>query len=164
MRRSMRRLRVFFFVLGEIVAGFGAQQNDRFLRECSCAFCGWCKAATWSFCRNLVNVGDQLVGHLGGRQNVIDQAGRNGAARHAVEFGGFGRLGHRHAAFGLDGAHAQGAVAAGAGEHDADGAVALVGGEERKKKSMGRRMTAGGGGLEQLQFTAQQSHVAVRGE
>ena len=47
----------------------------------------------------------------------------DGAARHAVVLRGLGRLRDGHAALALDGAYAERAVAAGAGKHDADGAL-----------------------------------------
>ena len=50
----------------------------------------------------MARVGQQLRGHLGRRQHVVDQAGGDGAARHAVVLGRFGRLRDHHAAFALD--------------------------------------------------------------
>jgi hypothetical protein len=89
------------------------------------------------------HIGDELGGHLGRRQLVVHQAGGDGAARHAVVFGGGGVLGHDHAALALDGPHAQGAVAAGAGEHDADGPLALVLGQGAEEEVDGQALAAG---------------------
>jgi hypothetical protein len=64
--------------------------------------------------------------HLGGRQHVVHQPRGDGAARHAVVLGGFGVLRHHHAPFALDRPHSLRAIAAGAGEHDADRPLVLI--------------------------------------
>ena len=67
-----------------------------------------------------------LGGHFFRRQNKVRQARGNGAAGHAVEFGGFFILNHDHAAVFLDGPDAPHAVAAGTGQDDANSPGALV--------------------------------------
>ena len=81
--------------------------------------------------------------------------------RHAVVFGGFGVLRHRHAAFALDRPHALGAVAAGAREHDADGPLALVLGQGAEEKVDRQAMAARRGGFQQLQRAVEKGHVPV---
>ena len=69
---------------------------------------------------------DELGGHFRRGQFEIHQFGGDGVARHAVIFGGCGGLDHDHAALALDCPHPKGAVAAGAGKHDADRPLVLV--------------------------------------
>ena len=107
-------------------------------------------------------VGHELLGHLRRRQLVVHHTGGNGAAWHAVVFGGFGRLRHHHAAFALDGAHTQRAVTAGAREHDADGALPLVLCQRGKEKVDGQALATRRHRVKQLQRATQKSHVAVR--
>ena len=100
-------------------------------------------------------------GHLGRRQHVVDQAGGDHAARHAVVLGRLRRLRHDHAAFALDRARAERAVAARAREHDANRALVLIlrqGAEEEidwQPQSPWRRR------LEQVERAVQHRHVAV---
>jgi hypothetical protein len=77
----------------------------------------------------VLGVAHQLLGHEVGRGDVVDQAGGDGAPRHPVEAGARRLLHQGQPADLLDGADAAHAVRPGAGEHDADGAVALVFGE-----------------------------------
>ena len=107
------------------------------------------------------DVGDQLGRHLGRRQHVVHQTGGDGAARHAVVLGGFRVLRHRHAALALDRAQPQGAVAAGAREHDADGPFVLVLGQRAEEEVDRQALAAWRGGLEELQLPVQEGHVAV---
>ena len=125
MRRSMRRLMVLALVVGKVVAGLGAQQDEDLLQRALGLGCRG-GAGQGGLAEGMGRVGDELGGHLGRRQYKIHQAGGDGAARHAVVLGGCRVLGHDHAALALDRPHAQRAVAAGAGEHDADGPFALV--------------------------------------
>ena len=72
------------------------------------------------------HIGDDLGGHFSRRQFEVHHAGGDDAARHAIVLGGFGFLGQHQAALTLDFARPQRAVAAGAGEHDANGPLVLV--------------------------------------
>jgi hypothetical protein len=81
-------------------------------------------------------VGDELFRHALDRHRQVDETGSDGALGHAgmARTGMVGRLRERQAAMLLDGLDAERAVAAGAGEHDADGIFGLVlgkGGKER---------------------------------
>src|SRR6185295_13302985 len=71
-------------------------------------------------------VSDELRRHLVDRQHVIDGAGEDGAARHAVVGRRLGSLHDRQAAPLLDRLEAQRAVRTAAREDDADGLVLLV--------------------------------------
>ncbi len=99
-----------------------------------------------SFAERLGHEGNELGGHLGRRQHEVHQTGGYGAARHAVVLGGFGVLSHDHAALALDRPHAQRAVAAGAGEHDADGPLVLVLGQGAEEKVDGQSQAPGRSG------------------
>ena len=83
------------------------------------------------------------AGISAGGSSIVHQAGGDGAARHAVILGGVGVLGHDHAALALDGPHAQGAVAAGARKHDADGPLALVLGQGAEEEVDRQTLAAG---------------------
>jgi hypothetical protein len=75
----------------------------------------------------------QRLGHLVRRQHKVNDAGADGAARHALEAGGLGLL-HKHdAAFGLDEAQAERAVGARAREDDRDRTLALILGERAEE-------------------------------
>ena len=108
------------------------------------------------------HIGDELGGHLGRRQLIVHQAGSQGAARHAVVFGGGGVLDHDHAALALDGPHAQGAVGAGARKHDANGPLALILGQRAEEEVNRQAPPAGRHRFQQLQRAVQKSHVAIR--
>ena len=84
----------------------------------------------------------QPGGHLRHRQHVIDGAGEDGAARHAVEARRGGGLDQGQAAVLLDRLEAQGAVGAGAGEDDAHGLVLLVLGQRAEEAVDGRAPAA----------------------
>ena len=149
-----------WLVLREVVAGLGAQQDENFLqraldpgRRDGGGLTGQAEGVR--------GVGDQLGRHFGRRQCVVHQAGGDGAARHAFELGGFRVLRHHHAALALDRAHALRAVAAGAGQHDADGTLALVLCERAKEKVDRQALAARGGRFQQLQRAVQERHVAV---
>ena len=107
------------------------------------------------------DVGEEFGGHLVGRQHKIHHAGGDGAAGHAVVLGGFGCLRHHHAALALHRPDAQGAVAARAGEHNADGALVLVLGQGAEEKIDGQPDAAGQGGFQQLQRAVHKRHIAI---
>ena len=61
------------------------------------------------------------------------EAGRDGASRHAVVFGGGGFLHHANAPGAKDGAQAERAVIGGAGEDDTNGIFRLVLGQRAQE-------------------------------
>ena len=69
---------------------------------------------------------DEARGDFLDRQDEIDAAGCRGATRHTVERRGFGRLREGQAAGFLDGFEPERAIAAAAGQNDADAVFALV--------------------------------------
>ena len=149
------------FVLGKVVAGLGAQQDEDLLQRVL-ELGGRKGGGLGQLAKGVRGVGDELRGHLGRRQFVVHQAGADGAARHAVELGRGRVLRHDHAALTLDGAHALGAVAAGAREDDADGPLALLPGEGAEEKIDGQTQAARLGGLEQLQRAVEERQVMPR--
>ena len=106
-------------------------------------------------------VGDQSGRHFRRRHGVIDKAGGDGAARHAVELGRLRVLGDDQTVLALDGAHTERAVSAGAGKDDADGAFALVLREGAEEEIDGQTLSARGRGLEELQCSIEQRHVVA---
>ncbi len=74
----------------------------------------------------VADVIEELGGHLLDRQDVVDQPGRDGAARHAVVARGAGGLRDRETAALLDRHQAQRPVRARPREHDADPPLAPV--------------------------------------
>ncbi len=94
------------------------------------------------FAEGMGDVGDELGGHLRHRQDIIHQARGDGALRHAVVLRGFGVLHHDHAPLALDRPDALRAVAAGAGEHNADGPLVLVLGQGAEEKVNGQPLAA----------------------
>ncbi len=68
---------------------------------------------------------------------------------------------HDHAAFALDGPHPEGAVAAGAGKDNADGAFALVLGERAEEEVDRQALAARGNRFQQLQRAVEKRHVAI---
>ncbi len=139
-------------VLGKVVAGLGTHQDKYFLQ---CVFGFGCRngCGPRGVTKSMGYIGHELGRHLGRRKLVIHQAGGNGAARHAVVLCGTGVLGHNHATLALDGPHAQSAVAAGAGEHNADGPFMLVLGQGTKEEVNRQTLTTWGGWLHQLERT-----------
>ena len=107
-------------------------------------------------------VSDEPRRHLRRRQHVIHQAGGDGAARHAVELGGLRALRHDHAALALDRPHAERAVTAGTGKHDADGPLALVLRQRAEEEIDGQPLAARLGRWQQLQRAIEKRHVVVR--
>ncbi len=112
-------------VLGKIVAGLGAQQ-DEYLFHGAVVFRGRAGSSLGVPAEGVAGVSHELFRHLSRQQFVVHQAGGDGAARHAVVLGRIRSLGHDHAALGLDIPQSLGSVTAGAGEHDADGPFVLV--------------------------------------
>ena len=84
---------------------------------------------------------DQLLRHLGHRQHKIDNAGADRRLRHALVFGVIRRLHQRQATLFLEPGQSDGAVGAGAREHDADRAF-TVGVGQRAEKQVDRDMLA----------------------
>ncbi len=120
-------------VFTKIMAGLRAQQAEDLLHR-TLGFGRRGGGGSAGLAESVLDVGDEPGRHLGRRQLVVHQAGGDGAAWHPVEFARFGVLRHGHAALTFDGPHAQGAVAAGAGKHDADGLLALVLGQGAKEE------------------------------
>ena len=149
------------FVLGKVVAGLGAQQDEDLLQRVL-DLGGRDSAVLRVPAKGVRGVADELRGHLGRQQFVVHQAGADGAARHAVELGRGRVLRHDHAALTLDRAHPLGAVAAGAREDDADGPLALLLGERAEEKIDGQTQAARLGGLEQLQRAVEERQVMPR--
>src|SRR5260221_14409558 len=79
--------------------------------------------------RQLLGMFDELRRHLLDRQHKIHQPGGDGAVRHAVETRGDAGLSDGEPAMLLDCLDAERAVAAAAGENDADRILLLVLGE-----------------------------------
>ncbi len=149
-----------WFVLGKIVAGLGAKQDAYFPeRIFDPGYRDGCGPV--QFAKSMSHIGHKLDRHLGRWKLVVDHAGGNGASRHAVIFGGFGVLNHDHAALTLDGPHPQGAVTAGAGQHDDDGQLMLVLGQGSEKKINRHTVAPGRAGFEQLKGSIQKGHIPV---
>ncbi len=98
------------------------------------------------------------------REDVIDLPGADGGTGHAVVPGGIGLLGEGDAAGGLDLGNAEGTIAAGAGEDDAD-AVAGTLETDGTEEVIDRHVPGGGrpaGGKAKLAVF--QVEVAIRGD
>ena len=147
-------------VLRKIMAGLGPQQHEDLLHRVLGLWRRRCQQPR-QLAIGMDGVGDQLGRHLGGRQHIVDHAGGDRAARHAVELGRFGFLRHHHAGLALDRARAQRAVAAGAREHDADRALTLVLGQRAEEEIDRQALTPRRRGLQQLQAPVDECHVAV---
>ncbi len=147
-------------VLGKVMTGLGAQQQEDLLQRVL-GLGGWGRDRMGRLSERVGGVSDELGGHLGGRQHVIHQAGGDGAAGHAVILGGFGVLSHHHAALALDRPHPQGAVAARAREHDADGPLMLVQGQGAEEEVDRQTAEARCGRFQQLQRAVQKGHVPI---
>ena len=147
-------------VLGKIVPGLRAQQDEDLLQRVLVARC-LLGDQRGMLAEGVRDVGDQLRGHRRRRQFPIDQAGGDGAARHAVELGGFRALDHDHAGLALDRPHAERAVAAGSRKDDADRQLMLVL-RQRTEEEVDRQPAAARlGRFEQLQRTVQKRHVVI---
>ena len=160
MRRSMRRMMVLGLYWEKSWPVWARSRMKIFFSAFSALGAGG-EAGGGVLPKAWADVGDELGRHLGRRQHVVHQAGGDGAARHAVVLGGFGVLRHDHAALALDRPHAQGAVAAGAGEHDADGPLVLVLGQGAEEEVDRQALAARRGRFQQLQRAVQKGHVAV---
>lgn len=130
-------------VLGEVVAGLGAQQHQDLPQGVLGRGLG-VGGLPGERAEGLGDIGDELGGHLGGLQLIVHQAGGQGAARHAVVLGRGGVLDHDHAALALDRPHAVVAVTAGAGEDDADGVFPLILRQGAKEKVDRQALATGG--------------------
>ena len=150
-----------WLVFREVVAGPRPQQDEDLLHR-GLQFGRHQGPGPWKLAESVRGIGNEPGGHLGRRQLVVHHAGGDRAARHAVEFGGGGGLGHDHASLALDGAHAGRAIAAGAGEDDADRPLVQVLGERVEEKIDRKALAAGFGGLQQLQRPAKKRHVPPR--
>ena len=64
--------------------------------------------------KGMGDVSNELAGHINRGQLKVHHLRGHRTARHAVKFARVGALRHDHAAFTLDGPHAQRAIAAGA--------------------------------------------------
>ena len=148
-------------VLGEVVASLGAQQQKDFFQRIF-GFLDRRRGRKGCFSERVRDVSDKLCWHFGRRQHIIHQSGGNGATRHAVVFGGFGILRHRHAAFGLDRSHALSPVATSAREYDADGPLVLVEGQGAEEKVNWKALAARFGRFQQLERAVYKGHVPVR--
>ena len=89
------------------------------------------------------------------RQDQVDNAGADGAARHPRKGGRLWILRDRDAAFGLDEPQPERSVAAGAGQHDGHRTLALILGERsEKKESTGCLCPRGARGLSEWRTPA----------
>ena len=86
----------------------------------------------------LADVIDQHLGHLFGREHIIDQAGVDRVSGHLVECGRAGFLDHHHPAGQLDFLDARGAVTSRAREHDADRPLFPIVGQRAEENIEGR--------------------------
>ena len=94
-------------------------------------------------------------------QDVRGVAGGNRALRHAVVSGGGRLLHHADAACALDRAQAQGSVAGGTGEDDADGALGLILGQRAQEAVDGKALAARQGRLGEVQHALVNAQLAV---
>src|SRR6202049_4432958 len=137
------------FVLGKVMTGLGAEQDKDLFQPVSRLrhLRGYRKEGSP---KRMRDVGEELSGHLVWRQHKIHHAGSDGAAGHAIVLGGFGCLGHHHAALALHRPDAERPVATSAGEHNTDGALVVVLGQGAEEKIDGEPDAAGQGRLQQL--------------
>ena len=115
------------FVEREVVAGLGAELEENFAQRI--LRFGRRRETERAAAGEVRGIGDELGRHFGRGHDVVDQAGGDGTAGHAVEFRRLRILREDEAVLALDGAHAEGTVRSGAGKNDADGTLALVLGE-----------------------------------
>ena len=147
-------------VLRKIVPGLGPQQDEDIF-QCAAVGGGQRTGRVWQSAQGMGDISHELRRHFGGWQFKVHQAGGQRALWHAIEFSGGRALHHHHAALRLDFAHPLGSVAAGAREHDTDGALLLVRGQRGKQKVDRQAVPARCGGLQQLQRAIEKSHVTV---
>ena len=148
-------------VLGEIMAGLGAQQDENFAQLVH-GLAGQRGGGPLGLAESMGGVGNELGGHFRRRQLEIHQPGGDRAARHAVELGGLRALRHDHAALALDRPHAERAVTAVTGKHDADGPLVLVLRQRAEEEVDGQPLAARLGRWQQLQRAIEKRHVVVR--
>nr|WP_255604410.1 hypothetical protein [Oscillochloris sp. ZM17-4] len=148
-------------VLREVVAGLGAQRDTDLLdRIDGLGGGGGCRVRRPQ-AEDVARIGDELRRHGRRLQHIVDHTGGDGAAGHAVVLGALGGLRHGHAALALDGAQAEGAIAAGAREHDADRALVLVLGQRAEQVVDRQAQAARRHRLKQMQGAVEEGHVAV---
>ena len=110
----------------------------------------------------MFDIADNFLGHPLHRQDEVHQAGIDGAPGHERVFGLFLGLGHGHAAPALDRLQPQRAVAAGAGEHDADGLLFQVLGQGAEKVIDGQAHVPDLDRLHQMKHSLIECHFSVR--
>jgi hypothetical protein len=148
------------FVERKVMAGVGAQQDDRlFQRTLRLVFQRLSGAVNQ---RSALQIGEDPPGQIVHGGHNIRQPRVNHAARHAVEFGCRGILHQHHARILFDGPQPQRAVGAHARENNANAVFLLVlrqGAEEEinRQAQSARRCR-----FEQVQDSVQDGHVFVR--
>ncbi len=147
------------FVQRKVVARLPAQQDHHFFKGAlGCVFVG---ASGFGDERHMLEIGADLARQCLHRGDHIGQSGVNGAARHAVEFGG-GRFLHKdHARFFLDGAQAQRAVRAHARKDHADAVFLLVIGQRAEEEINRQAQTARRKRIKQMEHAVQDGHILV---
>ena len=110
------------------MAGLRPQQDEDFVQRVPALLWQQGRGAG-KHAKRMGSVGNELGGHLGRRQLVVDQPRGHRAARHPVELAGGGVLGHDHATLPLDRPQALCSVAARAGKDDANRPLVAVQGE-----------------------------------
>ena len=155
----MRRSIVLYLVAGEVVAGLGPQQDEHLLHRGGRFPLG--PFAVGGGPRDVVDVLEQFGGQFFGRGHVIDQAGVDGAAGHSVILGRGRVLHHGHPQVLLDGLQTQGAVAAHAGQQNADGLFLLVGRQVPEEEVDGHPQAPGRGRFQYLELSVQDGQVGV---
>ncbi len=148
------------FVLGKIMARLGAQQNEHLLQVVN-GTGRWGGDGFRPLAKGVLPVGDQLLRHLVRRKDIVHLAGGDGAAGHSVVGRRFRALDHGHSAFALDRFETQGAVGAGAREHDADRPLMLVLGQGAKEKINRQTQAPRRPRFQQVQFAVQEGHIPV---
>ena len=147
-------------VVRKIVPGQSTQQDEDLFEGALGLGRRHAVGLVW-FAESMNRIAHLFSRHALGRQLKVHQAGGNRALGHAVVFARVGRLHHCHAALALDGTQSHGAVAAGAREHDANGAFVLVLCQRAKEKVNRQALAARRRGLQQLQRAIQERHVAI---
>ncbi len=139
-------------VAGEIVAGLGLDGAQHLLHIDPLALLGPLALHFPPGDQRMAEVGGELLPHFLHRQDEIDHAGVDGAARHAVVLRLLLVLHQHQAAGGVDRPHPLGAVAPRPGENDGDGVLPQVAGQaaeelvDRQPGVAGRRRLPAGTG------------------
>ena len=140
MRRSMRRRRVFCLYSEKSCPVLERKRKNSFCMPRvgmgTSLWPSWYSGRTWWW----TTLQDQLA-HLRGGQDEIDILGRDGVAGHILKCGGIRCLGDGQPSLGFDAFHPQAAIAAGPGEHDADGALLLVAGQRAEEEVDGQAVS-----------------------